>query len=127
MNEEVKEVVDKLSDYANAEKETIIKNIRIHSIVGTLALVIYCILELSGAVLENVIFAKIASYCETLAMVTILMMMMHTSGLAYKMQKRKSNYTIRRLPKVVQVVIAAIIAFVSASIIKLFLVNVLGL
>ena len=28
MNEEVKEVADKLSDYANAEKEKLIKNIR---------------------------------------------------------------------------------------------------
>lgn len=33
MNEEVKEVADKLSDYANAEKETIIKNIRSYSIM----------------------------------------------------------------------------------------------
>ena len=77
MNEEIKEVADKLSDYANAEKETIIKNIRIHSIMGTIALFVYCTLELSGAVLQNVIFEKIASYCETLALVTVLMIMLH--------------------------------------------------
>ena len=127
MNEEVKEVADKLSDYANAEKETIIKNIRTHSIMGTTALVVYCTLELSGAVLQNAIIEKIALCCETLAMVTVLMIMVHTSGLIYKMQKRKRNDIIRRLPKVVQMIIAAIVAFAGASIIKLLLVNVLGL
>lgn len=127
MNEEVKEVADKLSDYANAEKETIIKNIRIYSIMGTTALVVYYTLELSGAVLQNAIIEKIALCCETLAMVTVLMIMVHTSGLIYKMQKRKRNDIIRRLPKVVQMIIAAIVAFAGASIIKLLLVNVLGL
>ncbi len=127
MNEEVKEVVDKLSDYANAEKETIIKNIRSHSIIGTIALVIYCILELSGAVSKNIIFGKIASYCETLAMVIVLMIMLHTSGLIYKMQNRRRHDILRKLPKVIQVIIAAIIAFVGATIIKLLLVNIFGL
>lgn len=127
MNEEVKEVVDKLSDYANAEKETIIKNIRSHSIIGTIALVIYCVLELSGAVSKNIIFGKIASYCETLAMVIVLMIMLHTSGLIYKMQNRRRHDILRKLPKVIQVIIAAIIAFVGATIIKLLLVNIFGL
>ena len=126
MNEEVKEVAEKLSDYANTEKETIIRNIRIHSIMGTVALVIYSILELSGLVFQNIVFDKIASYCETLALVTVLMIMAHTSGLMYKMQKRKRSDIIKKLPKVVQMIIAAIIAFVGASIIKLLLINVLG-
>ena len=91
MNEEVKEVAEKLSDYANTEKETIIRNIRIHSIMGTVALVIYSILELSGLVFQNIVFDKIASYCETLALVMVLMIMAHTSGLMYKIQKRKRN------------------------------------
>ena len=126
MNEEVKEIAEKLSDYANTEKETIIKNIRIHSIMGTVALIIYSILELSGLVFQNIVFDKIASYCETLALVTVLMIMAHTSGLMYKMQKRKRSDIIKKLPKVVQMIIAAIIAFVGASIIKLLLINVLG-
>ena len=127
MNEEVKEVADKLSDYANVEKETIIKNIRNYSIMGTIALVIYCTLELTGAVLQNVIFEKIALYCETLALVTVLMVMAHTTGLIYKIQKRKKNDKITKLPKVVQMIIAAVVAFVGAVIIKLFLINIFGL
>ena len=41
VNEEVKEVAETLSDYASTEKETIIKNIRTHSIIGTVALAVY--------------------------------------------------------------------------------------
>ena len=60
MNEEIKEVSEKLSDYANAEKETIIKSIRNFSIMGTIALLVYGTLELTGLVLQNEIFEKIA-------------------------------------------------------------------
>lgn len=127
MNEEVKEVVDKLSDYANAEKETIIKNIRSYSIMGTIALNVYAVLDLTGLALQNIIFEKIAGYCETLALVTVIMIMAHTTGLIYKMQRRKRNVQISKLPKVVQMIIAAIIAFAGATIIKLLLVNVFGL
>ena len=127
INEEVKEVADKLSDYANAEKETLVKSIRTHSIVGTTALVAYCALDLSGSVLYNAIFEKLASCCESLALVTVLMIMVHTSGLIYRIQNRKKNDIIRRLPKVVQMIIAAIVAFAGASIIRLLLVNVFGL
>lgn len=95
--------------------------------MGTAALAIYCILELSGAVSQNIIFEKIASYCETLAMVIVLMIMLHTSGLIYKMQKRKRHDILRKLPKAIQAIIAAIIAFVGATIIKLLLVNIFRL
>ena len=126
MNEEVKEVADKLSDYANAEKETIIKNIRSHSIVGTIALAVYCILEITKASLQNEILGHISLYCETLTLVTVVMIMAHTTGLIYKMQNRKKNDKIVKLPKVVQIIIGAAVAFVVAAIIKLLLVNVLG-
>ena len=54
MNEDVKEVVDKLSDYANAEKEVMLKNIRNCSIMGTIALAVYSVLELTGLVFQNI-------------------------------------------------------------------------
>ena len=127
MNEEVKEVAEKLSDYANAEKETIIKNIRSSSIMGTIALLVYGTLELTGLVLQNEIFEKIALYCETLALVTVIMIMAHTTGLIYKIQKRKKNDKIQKLPKVVQIIISAIVAFVGAAVIKLLLTRFLGL
>ena len=127
MNEEVKEVADKLSDYACAEKEKIIKNIRNQSIIGTVALIIYCVIELSGAMSYNIVLEKIALYCETLALVTVIMIMAHTTGLIYKIQKRKKNDKITNLPKVVQMIIAAVVAFTGAVIIKLILTRILGL
>jgi len=126
MNEEVKEVADKLSDYANAEKETIIKSIRSHSIMGTIALVVYGTLELTGLAYQNAVFEKIALYCEVLALVTVVMIMAHTTGMIYKLQKRKENNRITKLPKTVQMMIGAVVAFVSALLINLLLTNVFG-
>ena len=43
-----------------------------------------------------------------------------------EIDKLEQNVDVKKLPKVVQMIIAAIIAFVGASIIKLLLINVLG-
>lgn len=127
MNEEVKEVAEAMSDYATTEKETLIKNVRVHSIIGSIAVIVYIILELSGLNLEHVIFEKMSLYCQTLAPVTVLMIMFHTTGLLNKMPKRNQNSKITALPKAVQILIGAVVAFVVAAIIKLFLTHVLGL
>ena len=125
MNEEVKEVADKLSDYANAEKENIIKDIRSLSIMGTVALVIYAAIDLTGIALQNVFFEKMASYCETLTLSTVVLIMAHTSGLIYKLQKKKTYHDkIAKLPKAVQIIIAAIAAFLVAAVLKFLLSNV---
>ena len=121
MNEEVKEVADKLSDYANAEKEIMLKNIRNCSIAGTVALAVYSVLELTGLVLQNMIFEKIAGYCETLALVTVIIIMVHTTGLIYKLPKKKSNNKIVGLPKTVQKIVVLVVAFIGAVIIKMLL------
>lgn len=126
MNEEVREVADKLSDYANAEKEKLIKNIRSQSIMGTIAIVVYGVLEVSGAMARSAVFESIASYCQALAMVTVLMTMAYTSGLMYKLEKRKNTTPIAKLPKVIQFIILMVIAICVAAMLKLFLSNVLG-
>ena len=129
MNEEMKEVAETLSDYAGMEKETIIKDIRKLSIIGTVALIVYCILSETKWMLESALFEQLALYCQTLAFVTILMMLAHTTGLLGKLQKRKSvnklNIRLAAMPKVVQIVIIAIIAFAGAAVLKLLL-NGLG-
>ena len=127
MNEEVKKVAEAMSDYATTEKETLIKNVRVHSIIGSIAVIVYIILELSGLNLEHVIFEKISLYCQTLAPVTVLMIMFHTTGLLNQMPKRNQNSKIATLPKAVQILITAVVAFVVAAIIKLFLTHVFGL
>lgn len=116
-----------MSDYATTEKETLIKHVRNYSIVGSIAVLIYIILELTGLTNKHMIFENISLYCEALIPVLIFMIMAHTTGLLNKMQKRNKNSKIAELPKPVQVIIAAVVAFVSAAVIKLFLTHVLGL
>lgn len=48
MNEEAKEVASRMSDYAESEKTTILKNIKTESLLGVCALVVLMILELLG-------------------------------------------------------------------------------
>ena len=131
MNEEVKKVAESLSDYASVEKETIIKEVRKYSISGTIAIVVYCILDYTELILQNKLFEKIALYCETLAFVTVLMILAHTTGLLSKIQKRqqrsKIKLIIEKLPRPVQWIVALVIALGGAVILKLLLVNLFGL
>ena len=119
MKEEVREVEETLSDYANTEKETIIKNIRMHSILGTGALVICMILQLTEAVSKSKVFEVIFVYAETLVYVAMVMILLHTTGLLTKIRKR--NEKIKRIPKGALIIIGAVAAFVAATIIKWFL------
>ena len=131
MNEEVKKVAESLSDYASVEKETIIKDVRKYSISGTIAIVVYCILDYTELILQNELFEKIALYCETLAFVTVLMILAHTTGLLSKIQKRqqrsKIKLIIEKLPRPVQWIVALVIALGGAVILKLLLVKLFGL
>lgn len=119
MNEEVREVAETLSDYANTEKETIIKNIRMHSILGTGALVVCMILQLTEAVSTSKVFEVIYVYAETLVYVAMVMILLHTTGLLSKIRKR--NEKIKGIPKGALMIIGAVAAFVLATIIKWFL------
>lgn len=124
MNEEVREVAETLADYANTEKETIIKNIRRHSMLGTGALAVCMILELTEAVSKSKIFELIFLYAEVLVGVAIVMILMHTTGLLTKI--RKKNMQATGTQKAVFMIIGAVAAFVIATIMRLFLGSFLG-
>lgn len=131
MNEEVKEVAETLSEYATAEKEKMIKDIRTYSIMGTVALIIYFILDASQLISQNPIYEKIAVYCETLVFVTVMCIFALTTGKLNNLRRKQQTSSFYKkwesLPKAIQLTIAAIVAFTSAMVIKLFLTNVLGL
>jgi len=116
MNEEVREVAETLSDYANVEKETIIKDIRMQSILGTGALAVYMILELTNAVSVSKVFEMISVYAEVLVYVAMVMILVHTTGLLTKIRKRNEKF--KGVPKGVLMVGGAILAFAVAAIIK---------
>ncbi|MDO5415588.1 MAG: helix-turn-helix transcriptional regulator [Lachnospiraceae bacterium] len=127
MKEETREVAEKMSDYAAAEKETIIRNIRQLSIMGLCALGGYFILDITDAGTQNWLFEKLSLYCQTLVFVTVLLMPLYTTGLLSKIQNRNQHSKFAGLPKIVQIVITIGGAFLGAAMIKLFLVNICGL
>lgn len=131
MNKEVKEVAETLSEYATAEKEKMIKNIRTYSIMGMVALIVYFLLDVTELVSQNIIYEKLSVYCETLVFVTVMLIFALTTGMLNKLYKRQQSSSLytkaQTLPKVIQMVIAAIVAFAGAMIIKMFLTDVLGL
>ena len=126
MNEEVREVAEKLSDYADAEKVNIIKEIRKLSIGGVIALIAYFIIDTTGIASQNIILGKISLYCETLVYVTVIMIALYSTGLSSKIQRKNKNTRFDSLPKAVRMIIAMIVAFAVAVVLKLFLVRVLG-
>lgn len=131
MDEEVKEVAEKLSDYADAEKVNIIKEIRKLSIGGVIALIAYFIIDTTGTASQNIILGKISLYCETLVYVTVIMIALYSTGLLSKIQRKNKNTRFDGLPKEVRmftaVVVAFAVAFAVAVVLKLFLVRFLGL
>ena len=131
MNEEVKEVAETLSDYATAEKEKMIKDIRTHSMVGTLAVIVYNVLDYTKLISQNVLYENIALYCKVIVFVTIMLIFAHTTGILNKLQKKQKAtniYTkLESLPKAIKIIMGTIVAFVAAVVIKMLLVNILGL
>ena len=121
MEKEVKEVAEKMSDYAGAEKESLLKQIRLLSIGGVCALAVYFLLDITGMSAQNAILQKVYLYCETLIYVTVLLLPLYTTGLLEKLQRRKKAERWKGVPKGIRMLIAGIIAFSVAAILKIFL------
>lgn len=126
MNEEVKEVAEKLSDYAIEEKINMIKNIRNLSIAGIAAVIISYILESAGVSAQSGFPGKIFLYCETLVPVTVIMIAFYSTGLMNKLHRKNGSSMLDNFPKAIRMIIAAVLAFAVAALLKLILVK-LGL
>ncbi len=115
MNEEVKETAEVMATYANSERETMIKNIRNESIIGVIAIVVMAVIEYTR-IKSSELAELIYFYCKTLLPVTILMIFMHSTGLLYKFKHRDN---LEKLPALLKYVIAAVVAFALAFILKM--------
>jgi hypothetical protein len=127
MNEEVKEAAEKVSDYALAEKETIIKQIRSISIPCVCALAIYGILDYTGLGSQNELFEKIYLYCQTLVFVTAILVPIYATGRLNKVQRKNDTLLhtlIGGLSKPVRIVVTAIIIFGAAVVFKLIFLKI---
>ncbi len=129
MSKEINEVAETLSDYANAEKERMVREIRNYSIMGAFAIVLYCILKYSGLILQNTIFEKIALVCEIQICISVIITFAHTTGILNRLQKfqkvSRFHTKLKNLPHIVQIIVGVIIALLVSTLIKLFLDNVM--
>ena len=79
MREEIKEVAETMSDYANVEKARLLKSMRNLSINGFVALLIYLVLDQTGAYDRSSLFRYIYGISETLIYVTVVMFPLYTT------------------------------------------------
>ena len=126
MNEEERKIAKTMSDYATTEKEKIFKEMKLQSIRGVCALVLYWILHETGAYMYNDVLGKLAGYCETLVSVSVIMMAVFTTGSLSKLRSRKV-FLFENFPKSIRLVVTAVVAFGGAAVIKLVLVHFFGL
>lgn len=127
MNDEERKIARTMSDYATTEKENIFREMRLQSIMGLCALVLYSILHETGAYLYNDILGKLTDYCEALVFVSVLMMAAFTTGALSRLRGRSRTYTmLQSLPKPIRLAAVAAIAFGGAALLKLALVYFFG-
>ena len=126
MKEEAKEVAETMSDYAKAEKEELVKSIRNMSIIGLAALLVYMVLNITGVYDRNNLFRYAYGISEALIYVTVLMFPLYTTGLLSKLRISRSNYKFKSIPQPVMKVIAFIVAFAIAALIRILISKLSG-
>lgn len=115
MNEEVKEVADKMADYAGTEKTTIIRNIRNHSLLGLCGVIVLFILELTVSEGYSRITDYLITYSQVLIYVSLIMIFLISTGLLYKFQKKQREINI---PKPLLLVISMVVGVAFAVALK---------
>lgn len=128
MNEEERKIAKTMSDYATTEKEKIFKEMKIQSIMGVCALVLYWILHETDAYIYSDALGKLTEYCETLVSVSVIMMAAYTTGSLSKLRSKSWKFfMLENLSKPVRLIVIAVVAFCGAAMIKPALVHFFGL
>ena len=121
MREEAKEVAEAMSDYAKAEKETLVKSIRNMSLIGLIALIIYMVLGRTSVYDRNNLFRYVYGISEALIYVTVLMFPLYTTGLLSKIRIRTTNSKFKNIPVPAIKIIGFIAAFAIAALIRIWI------
>ena len=121
MREEAKEVAETMSDYAKAEKETLVKSIRNMSLIGLIALIIYMVLGRTSVYDRNNLFRYVYGISEALIYVTVLMFPLYTTGLLSKIRIRTTNSKSKNIPVPAIKIIGFIAAFAIAALIRIWI------
>ena len=101
MNKEEKEVLLKVADYAENEKDTLMRRVRVVSCVGFGSLLLALLLESFGIGQINPLWMCIEGIAFGLAVGALLTCVFFTTGILLKMKK---NEKVRRVAKVLAVV-----------------------
>lgn len=123
MNGEINTIADKMSEYAAAEKEEMIKSVRIHSLMGSAALAVLFILETALPETQNGLINLIKIYCMTLAAVSLFIIAVQSTGMLNRIRRRDREST---MPKPVLYVAGAAAAFAAAWLISFLLKLITG-
>lgn len=115
MNEEVREVADKMADYAGTEKTTIIRNIRSHSLLGLCGIIVLFVLEMTVSEGYSRITDYIYAYSQVLIYVSVIIIFLISTGLLYKIQKKQREINI---PRPLLLVISIVIGVAFAVVLK---------
>ena len=126
MKEEAKEVAETMSDYAKTEKEQLVKSIRNMSLIGLAALLVYFVLDVTGVYDRNNLLRYAYGISEALIYVTVLMFPLYTTGLLSKLRISRSNDKFKNIPQPVMKIIAFIVAFAVAALIRLLISKMFG-
>ena len=126
MKEEVKEVAETMSVYAEAEKEKLVKSIRNMSFIGLAALIIYMVLGRSGAYDRNNFFRYTFGISEALVYVTVVLFPLYTTGLISKFRLRSTNSKLYSIPAPMLKVIGFIVVFAVVALIRLLISKIFG-
>ena len=126
MKEETKEVAETMSDYARAEKEQLLKSIRNMSILGLAALLLFMVLNITGAYDRNNLLRYAYGISEALIYVTVVMFPLYTTGLLSKIRINRTNYKFNSIPWPLMKVIAFIVAFAVAALIRILISKIFG-
>jgi len=118
MNEETKETARTLSEYAESEKELLLRKIRSESILGVCALAVYAALDITNLALKNDFFSSLSTLSLTLVFVTTLIIFLYATGLLSKLHKKQRPSS---LPLPLKLLLAAIVGYTFAHLIKLIL------
>lgn len=92
MTDEEKKTIQKVADYADSEKKRLLIKARIISIVGLISLLISLIMETISLSSMIPVYEFVKSVCLGLAVGALITMVLYTTGVLAKVQKKKSKY-----------------------------------
>lgn len=113
-----KEVAEKLLDYAEAEKELLLKRVRTISFVGLISLLIGLFMETISSDSMIPVYEYVKGLCFGLSVGALITMVLYTTGILAKIKVKKSKQMKKVAIICIVVMIFCFIASIIATVIK---------